>query len=194
MDTIISFLYRYGILATCVAILVEYACFPISSEIVLPLSGAITKLNDFSLPILILLSVFCGVVGSLFCFFIGKFFGNKCVAFFSRTFPKSKKAFDASYNFFDKYGNKAVLFGRLIPICRTYISFVSGIVNQSVTSFVFYSAIGILIWNTILLSLGYILGNNWSTVILMYNNYKYLIIIVLAFLLCVYLSKKRNIK
>lgn len=192
MDTIISFLYRYGVLATCVAILVEYACFPISSEIVLPLSGAISKINSFSLPILILLSVVCGIIGSLFCFFIGKFFGNRCITYLTKTFPKSKKAFDASYNFFNKYGNKAVLFARLIPLCRTYISFISGILNQSLVSFILYSSIGILLWNSILISLGYVLGNNWTHVIKLYNNYKYIIFVLVAVILGIVLVKKNS--
>lgn len=192
MDNIISLLYKYGVFATCFAILIEYACFPISSEIVLPLSGAISKINSFSLPILILLSVLCGIIGSLFCFVIGKYFGNRCITFLTKTFPKSKKAFDVSYDFFNKYGNKAVLIARLIPLCRTYISFISGILNQSLIAFILYSSIGILLWNTVLISLGYILGNNWTNVIYMYNNYKYIIVVVVLIVLGIILIKRNN--
>ena len=192
MDSIIVFLYKYGIKAVCFIILIEYACFPISSEIVLPLSGAITKLNNFNLPVLIILSVICGILGSLFCYFIGKFLGNKCIAFLTQTFPKSKKAFDASYNFFDKFGNKAILIARLIPLCRTYISFIAGILNQPILTFIIYSSLGITLWNTVLLSLGYYLGSNWNQVIYMYNNYKYIILTLLPLILAIYLYKKKK--
>ena len=61
MDNIMLFISKYGILATCLIILIEYACFPVSSEIVLPFSGAIAKINQFNLPFLIFLSIICGL-------------------------------------------------------------------------------------------------------------------------------------
>lgn len=190
MDNIMLFISKYGILATCLIILIEYACFPVSSEIVLPFSGAIAKINQFNLPFLIFLSVICGLLGSLICYYIGKHFGNKCITFIIKIFPKSKTAFDTSFNFFNKYNSKAVFFARLIPLCRTYISFVSGILEQSIPSFLLFSCLGIALWNTVLISLGYFLGSNWTYVIELYNNYKFLILFLLAILLLIYTSHK----
>lgn len=190
MNKLILFISKYGILATCITILIEYACFPISSEIVLPFSGAVAKINNFSLPILIFLSIICGLIGSLICYYIGKYLGNKCITFIIKIFPKAQAAFDASYRFFNRYEGKAVFLARLIPLCRTYISFVSGILKQPLSSFLLYSGLGIALWNTLLISLGYILGSNWSFVINLYNNYKYFIIFLIIILILIYTNHK----
>lgn len=190
MDKIMIFISKYGIVATCLIILIEYACFPVSSEIVLPFSGAVAKLNNFNLPLLIFLSIICGLIGSLICYYIGKHFGNKCITFIIKIFPKSKDAFDTSFNFFNKYDSRAVFLARLIPLCRTYISFVSGILKQSIPSFLLFSGIGITLWNTVLISLGFLLGSNWSYVIELYNNYKFLILFLLSIIILIYTSHK----
>lgn len=190
MNNIILFISKYGIFATCFVILIEYACFPISSEVVLPFSGAVAKLNNFNLPLLIFLSVICGLIGSLICYYIGRNFGNKCITFIIKIFPKSKAAFDTSFNFFNKYNSRAVFLARLIPLCRTYISFVSGILKQSISSFLLFSGLGIALWNTLLISLGYFLGSNWAYVIKLYNNYKFIILFLISILILIYTSHK----
>ena len=190
MHKLIIFISKYGIIATCITILIEYACFPVSSEIVLPLSGAVAKINNFNLALLIFLSIICGLIGSLICYFIGKYFGNKCITFIVKIFPKAQSAFDASYRFFKKYDGKAVFVARLIPLCRTYISFVSGVLEQSISSFLLYSCLGITLWNTVLISLGYILGSNWTYVIKLYNNYKFFLLFIIGLLLLIYASHK----
>ena len=127
MNNFIVFIYKYGTLATCIIILIEYACFPISSEIVLPFSGAIAKINHFSLPLLIILSVICGTLGSCICYTVGRMLGSKCISLITNKFPKTTTAFNSSISFYNRYGNKAVLIARVIPLCRTYISFISGL-------------------------------------------------------------------
>jgi membrane protein DedA with SNARE-associated domain len=57
-----------------------------------------------------------------------------------------------------------VLFGRLIPAIRTLISVPAGIAEMSLPKFLTYSIVGTLIWNTVLATLGYQLGENYSKV------------------------------
>ena len=47
MDWIESFLQNYGIWAMFVLIMLEYACFPVSSEIILPLAGCFFHILSF---------------------------------------------------------------------------------------------------------------------------------------------------
>ena len=175
MNYIMFFLYKYGLGAMCFVILIEYACFPISSEIVLPFSGVVAKIYDINLMVLIILSTICGLAGSSICYCIGNKLGDRCIKILVKRFPKSSKAIDKSYDFFDKYGKKAVMIGRIIPLCRTYISFVAGVLKLPYKHFIVYSSLGILVWNTVLIYLGFVLGENWANVKIMYNNYKYII-------------------
>lgn len=179
MDTILSLFDRYGIFAMFLIIFLEYACFPISSEIVLPFSGALARAENISFFLLLPLSVLAGTLGTGVCYLIGRLGGDALLTKLVKRFPKTQKGIDSSREKFTKYGAGAVCIGRIIPICRTYIAFVAGAAGQSPSVYFPYSFLGITLWNSALLSLGYFLQDNWGAVSGYYANYKHLLIPVL---------------
>ena len=64
MELLTSLLKKYGLLGLCLMILLEYACFPISSELVLPFSGAVARAENVSFFLLLPLSVLAGLLGT----------------------------------------------------------------------------------------------------------------------------------
>lgn len=161
MSVFTNFIFKYGLIAIFLIITIEYACFPISSEIVLPFSGAVASISDISFITVIIVSLIGGLIGTSTCYFIGKIGGNAIIQKISRKYPKTQKALDSSINKFNKYGKFAVLFGRLIPLIRTYIAFIAGALDLNYPVFLIFSALGIGIWNTLLVGLGYYLRENW---------------------------------
>jgi len=180
METILSLFDRYGIFAMIVIIFLEYACFPISSELVLPFSGAIARAEDISFFLLLPLSVLAGLLGTGLCYLAGRLGGDAVLTKLTNRFPKTKKAIEASRKKFTKYGAGAVCIGRVIPLCRTYIAFVAGAVGQSPSVYFPYSFLGITIWNSALLSLGYFLQDNWGAVSGYYAQYKQYLLPILG--------------
>ena len=158
MNRTIYFLCKNGLLAIFIIICLEYACFPISSEIILPFAGSISHGNSTPFLLLFLITLPASLIGTTLCYVIGLLGGHKIINYITRHFPGTKKGFDYSYQFFSKHGNSAVCLGRLFPICRTYISFIAGATRQSFINFIIFSFIGISLWNGILLALGYFLG------------------------------------
>ena len=73
MDWIESFLQNYGIWAMFVLIMLEYACFPVSSEIILPLAGVMAAGQGLFFPYLVLLATGAGLIGALIPYGIGRF-------------------------------------------------------------------------------------------------------------------------
>jgi membrane-associated protein len=69
------------------------------------------------------------------------------------------KNFNQSHEFFEKYGNKALVLGRFVPIVRTYITLVAGAAEMDRRRFVLWSLVGAVLWATGLTLLGYALGN-----------------------------------
>ena len=194
MEYIVVLLYKYGITAVCLVILIEYACFPVSSEVVLPFSGVIAYINDIDIRLLVILSVICGVMGSSICYVLGRRFGKQGINKLISKMPKSKKAFEKSEEFFEKFGNFAVMIARIIPLCRTYISFIAGAFKQPYGDFVLFSVIGITIWNTILITLGFFLGDNWGIVSQMYSKYKVIIVGFVVLVIFIVLAKRVMLK
>lgn len=192
MNVFTNFIFKYGLIAIFIIITIEYACFPLSSEIVLPFSGAVASISNVSFLKTILVSVIAGLIGTSICYSIGKIGGKAIIRKITNKYPKSYKGINSSIEKFNKYGHFAVLFGRLIPLIRTYIAFIAGAFGLSYPSFLIPSAIGITLWNTLLIGLGYYLRENWYIVSQYYVRYKEVILPLFLFLILCLVVKLRS--
>jgi len=190
MELLTSLFKKYGLFGLCLMILLEYACFPISSEIVLPFSGAFAKSYDISFFLLIPGSVLAGLLGTSLCYAIGRIGGTRVLTFLKTKFPKTEKGITSSEEKMERYGALAVCFGRVIPLCRTYIAFIAGSMKQPYRQFLTYSFFGITVWNCILISLGYLLKSNWNEVQRYYEEYKLVLVATAALLVLLFIFRK----
>lgn len=182
-EKIFNLIDEYGAYIIFLAIFLEYACFPLPSEVILPLAGAIGYNANISLVLMIALSSIAGLLGALLCYYLGVL-GS--LPFFK---PKSKEEND-SISFYEKYGNWAILFGRLIPLCRTYISFIAGVKKHKVWKYILFSSIGIIIWNSILITLGYVFYDNIDIISIWYSEYKFIILGLICIIVIIVIIKK----
>lgn len=190
MEFLTPLFEQYGLLGLCLMILLEYACFPISSEIILPFCGAFAKSYGISFFLLIPGSVIAGMIGTSFCYLIGRLGGAKVLTALKTRFPKTKKGIETSEEKMERYGALAVCFGRVIPLCRTYIAFIAGSVKQPYSQFFSYSLFGITVWNCILIGLGYLLKSNWNEVQRYYEKYKTIFVITAVILIFLFFIRK----
>lgn len=194
MNLITDLISQYGLIAMFLIIMLEYACFPVSSEIVLPFFGAVASANHDNFFVILPLSVLAGLIGTGFCYGIGWFGGGAILHALTKKFPKAQKGIDAAYERFDRHGAATVCIGRVIPLIRTYIAPVAGAARLHPITYFSASALGITIWNTLLLGLGYTLRENYQEVAACYVRYKHLLIpvfIIFGVLLMIkYIRKK----
>ncbi|MBR3294742.1 MAG: DedA family protein [Clostridia bacterium] len=191
VDYIIKAIDNYGLIAITLVITLEYACFPVPSEIVLPLSGAVAAQGSFSFLAVYLLSILAGLAGSYICYCIGRFGGVPLLKKLENRFPKFHAGIQFAKEKFEKYSTLSVGFGRVIPLCRTYISFVAGLAEQNILIFTAASAAGIGIWNAILVGLGYLLSSNWQIVAQYYDKFKWVMLFGAILLVVAYILLKR---
>ncbi|MFT4011032.1 MAG: DedA family protein [Nocardioidaceae bacterium] len=88
------------------------------------------------------------------------------------------KNFTKSHEFFELYGNRALVLGRFVPIVRTFITLVAGAAQMDRRRFLTWSAVGAVAWATGLTLLGYFLG---GIAFLQHNLEASLILIVVIF-------------
>ncbi len=179
METIMQLIQEYGLPAVFILITLEYACLPVPSEIVLPFAGAVAVGAGVGFPVILLLATAAGLVGSFICYLIGRYGGVAVMHKLVTRFPKMKPGLDYAQRQFDKYALLSVGLGRVIPLCRTYISFIAGLGRQNPVAFALSSLAGIVVWNSVLVGVGYYFSENWQTIITYYEEYK-LIVIILA--------------
>lgn len=65
---------------------------------------------------------------------------------------------DRTHGFFEKYGNRSLVLGRFVPIVRTFITLVAGVVRMDRRQFFTWSAVGAVLWVVGVTLLGYFLG------------------------------------
>lgn len=173
MSFLTDLIYEYGTLAMFIIIMLEYACFPVSSEIVLPFSGAVASINNTNFIFILVLSIIAGLIGTGITYTIGWFGGAALLNKIKKRFPKSEKGIDSAFNRFNSHGAAAVCMGRVIPLIRTYIALVAGSAKLNPVTYFSYSALGITVWNTLLIGLGYTLRENYEVVSQYYGRYKH---------------------
>jgi membrane-associated protein len=106
-----------------------------------------------------LLSVLIGVAGILGNM-VGYWFGFKSGYYLYKkedSFWFKKKYLIQSKDFFEKYGGKAIIFARFLPIFRTFAPIVAGIVTMDKKKFMFYNIVSSFLWSFILIFSGHYL-------------------------------------
>jgi membrane protein DedA with SNARE-associated domain len=71
---------------------------------------------------------------------------------------------DKADAWFHRYGAWAVLFGRMVPMVRSLVSIPAGTTRMPLVRFALLTTAGSLIWNTVFVVAGYLLGANWGVV------------------------------
>jgi membrane-associated protein len=121
-------------------------------------------------PLFFLLTV-AAILGDTVNYAIGAYLGPKVFQY-----PKSRffnpDHLRKTHAFYEKYGGKAIIIARFVPIVRTFAPFVAGVGQMRYGSFLAYNVAGGILWVTVCLFAGYFFGNlpfvkeNFSVVIL----------------------------
>ncbi len=145
--------------------LLESSSLPIPSEVILPFSGYLVSTGALNFWGTLAVATLAGIAGSLIDYLIGL----KGVEVLTKYRLLGRAVFNeeqlkTAAGWFTKYGTVMVFLGRLIPGFRTLISFPAGAVKMPLAKFAVYTTAGCIIWNGLLIYVGYYLGTNWQEV------------------------------
>lgn len=185
-----NFIEQYGLISIFLIVMLEYANFPLPSEIVLPLVGVMIAKGNVSFIVALVVSIIGGLVGSIINYIIGLYFGKPVLKCIANKYPKMQKSVSSSMWWLDRYGKLSVMLARVVPVARTVISIPAGMGRMKLSVFTFYSCIGIAVWNTVLIYLGYILGDNLAHITYVMKNYSLIVVLVIGIALIGYYIKR----
>ena len=102
-------------------------------------------------------------LGSIVGYEIGKRGGRPVAERWGRYVLVGPGELDAADRFFARFGNIAVLIGRLLPVIRSFIAFPAGVARMPLIPFHIYTFIGSWPWCFGLAYLGMVLGDKWNS-------------------------------
>ncbi|KAA5829262.1 DedA family protein [Saccharopolyspora hirsuta] len=162
-ENIVQSLGPFALIGVCLIIFAECGLligFFLPGDSLLFVTGLFVAAGAIDTPIwlvLILLSL-CAFVGNVTGYWIGRKVGP---AMFNKPDSKlfKREHVDKTHDFFERYGARAIILARFVPIVRTFITAVAGIAQMDQKKFFSYSAIGGVAWIVSMTLLGYFLGN-----------------------------------
>ena len=159
---------QYGYVAVFLLMLAESACIPIPSEVIMLFGGALAAGAYPGAPPalagIVLAGVLGNVAGSYVAWAVGRYAGQAAVRRWGRRFGVRGHDIDRAVAWFDRHGPAAVLFGRVVPVVRTFISLPAGFADMPAGRFGLFTTLGCIPWTAALGIAGYALGANWQSV------------------------------
>ncbi|HJN19391.1 MAG TPA: DedA family protein [Candidatus Nitrosopelagicus sp.] len=157
-----SLLAEYLYAGVFIAALIETIIPPIPTMAVFPTAGFLASQNNFELYQVVLLGIIGGLgasIGSTVIYLIALKLGRVALLRYLRYVKVSEKKLTRVEKWFQKYGEKAVLFGRMIPVFREMISIPAGLFKMKFAKFLTYTVLGSCGWSITLILVGYYFGN-----------------------------------
>src|ERR1700736_3024092 len=153
-----------GLIAIFLTMAAESAGIPISSEIVVPLGGALASQGKLSFLGVVIAASAGNLIGSLVAYLLVRRYGETLILGPGRRVGLTAGHLRLANRFFARWGLLAVFAGRLLPVIRTYISFPAGLSRITVIPFTLATVVGAVPWNLALAYAGFKLGQNYERV------------------------------
>ncbi|MFG1709820.1 DedA family protein [Nonomuraea sp. M3C6] len=164
-DWLVGLMESLGAPGAGLAIALENLFPPLPSEVILPLSGFTAARGEMDLLDVLVWTTLGSVAGALALYWVGALLGRERTLAIAAKLPLVKVSdIEKTEAWFRRHGRKTVFFGRMIPIFRSLISVPAGVERMPLVTFTLLTTAGSLIWNTIFVMAGYLLGENWSLV------------------------------
>ena len=154
-------LSEYLFAGVFIAALIETIIPPIPTMAVFPTAGFIASQNGLSVIEAVFLGIIGGLgasIGSTVIYLIALKLGRSALLRYLNKVKVSEKKLEKVERWFEKYGDKAVLFGRMIPVFREMISVPAGLLKMNVKKFLVYTVLGSCGWGITMVLIGYFFG------------------------------------
>lgn len=162
----ISVIDQIGLIGAALIIAIEVVIPPIPSEAILLLTGFNVALGRFGFVEAIIATTIGSLIGASLLYLLGRVFTQERLEQMVQKWGKyvglHLKDLKKTLTWFERHGALLVLFGRMFPIVRSLVSIPAGLVKMGIAKFYIFSTIGIVIWNTLWISIGMHLGENWA--------------------------------
>jgi len=182
----------YGYTAIFLLMLVESACIPFPSEVTMLVGGwyaADGRLDFFWVGAA---GVLGNLVGSWVAYAVGRSTGRALLERYGKYVLIRTHDIDRAEVWWERHGEAATFFSRLLPVIRTFISLPAGIARMPLGKFSLYTFLGVIPWTYALAYVGVIVEDNWERVLGYFNVPSLLIAAALVGLMAMWYLRRRR--
>jgi membrane protein DedA with SNARE-associated domain len=177
---------RYGYVAIFLLMVLESACVPTPCVVSLVFGGGRARAafvghgHQLDLVAVALVGAVANLVGSWLAYGVGYAGGRPLIDRWGRYLLLRPHEIDRAHTWFERYGQRIVFLGRLLPVIRTFISLPAGVARMNVWKFSVFTLLGCLPWTFGLAILGYQLGERWDEVERIMRPFSWALAVALA--------------
>ncbi len=192
-----SFVSSFGYIGVFLVMMLNSDFIPLFTEATLPFAGFLASQGKLLAPLIILASVLGDLVGGVIAYYIGYFLEENVILSAVRKYGKYVLLKESDYqkttSLIKKYGALVVFFAKLTPGLKAWTSVAAGVCEIKLRKFLIASLSASIIYNSILVLLGYYLGKNWGIIAHYINKLQFIPIILIVIGILWYINHKLKI-
>ena len=191
-EFIISLMGQFGYFGVFFLIALENVFPPNPSEVILLFGGFMTTYTSLNIALMVVAATLGSLLGAIVLYYIGKILNKERLKKIvsgkvGKVLRLKEKDIDMADHWFDTKGNKTVFFCRFIPIVRSLISIPAGMSEMPMAKFLLYTTVGSAIWNTVLIVIGNRVGENWESILGVFDQYSHIVLILLILIFILFI-------
>lgn len=132
------------------------------------------------------------MLGMTITYWIGYKLGTPLIERYGRLLFLKPQHLEKSKKYYEKYGNKLLLFSFFLPGIRQFIFYFVGIIRVPYRIFALYALAGSALWVTIFFGIGHVFGEQWQLVFVWAEKFLLYVFIGLCGVLGIFLLLKRR--
>lgn len=199
VDWLIKLLELYGYIGIFILMAFENIFPPIPSEVILLFSGFMTTYTSLTILGVLITASTGSILGAIVLYGIGYVVHMErleiVIVKWGNILRLSKKDLYRVNEWFNRFGYLAVFICRMIPLLRSLISIPAGMTKMNFPIFLLFTMLGTMIWNTLLVMLGVVLGVSWRDILRaleIYSTSVYILIGISLIAFIIFYIKKRR--
>jgi membrane protein DedA with SNARE-associated domain len=165
MDIIIPWISHYGYVAIFSLLVLGIVGLPVPDEWLLALTGYLSFRHQLQLGPAFISAVLGSICGISISYLLGRSAGLYALHRYGRFLRITPEGINKTHAAYDRYGPWLLFFGYFIPGVRHFTAIVAGTVRMRPAHFSAFAYSGALAWSSIFISIGYLLGDEWSSVL-----------------------------
>jgi membrane protein DedA with SNARE-associated domain len=180
MEWMSNLFEQYGYLVLLIGLFAESIALPFPGELAMAISGHMSTVGHFPIPLIIGYSYFGAIMGTIVSYYLGHKLGTPLFEKYGRFLFLNEERMRKITKWFDKYGDKIIFVSYFIPGLRHFTGYVSGILKIRLRTFLIYNLTGGFLWVLAYVMVGKIFGAKIEQFLHILSQYSIPVIIVLV--------------